>query len=136
MINAHECVSIDDELVVGQEQKHLRKRDPLPGMMSHVSLVIQTAVQSLLFLHSGVVDPVETVLQPLEVNPLDDMRRVPIYVARCRSHFQVAWVVSEGVDANFEYSTQFLIRNMLDGRKGRRGRHTAKKGTKRLLSRC
>lgn len=42
-------------------------------MMRHVSLVIQTAVQSLLFLHSSVVDPVEGVLQLREINTLNDM---------------------------------------------------------------
>ena len=87
--NAHEGIPIYNELVVGQKQEHLRKRNPLSRMMRHVSLVIQTAVQCLLFLHSSVVDPVESVLQLREINALDDMRRVPIHVTRCRSCLQV-----------------------------------------------
>ena len=59
-------------------------------MMRHVGLVIQTAVQSLLFLHSSVIDPIEGVLQFREINALEDMRRVPIHIASCDHCFQVA----------------------------------------------
>ena len=62
IVDAHEGISIHNELVVGQEHEHLRKRDPLSGMMRHVSLMIQTAVQRLLSLHSSVVNPIESVL--------------------------------------------------------------------------
>ena len=105
-------------------------------MMRHVSLMIQTAVQSLLFLHSSVVDPVEGVLQFREINALNDMRRVPIHVADCHYCLQVAEVVPERVDPNFEYPAQFLMRERSDRRKMEDGKHTAKKGTKRFLSRC
>lgn len=73
--------------------------------MCHVSLVIQATVKSLLFLHSGVVEPVEGVLQLREINALDNMRRIPIRVAGCRGRFQVLEIVPERVDPNFEYST-------------------------------
>jgi len=116
--NAHEGFSIHNEFVVGQKQEHLCKRNTLSGMMRHVSLVVQTAVQSLLFLDSSVVDPVESVLQFGEINALNDMRRAPIHVARCHSCLQVAQVVPERVDPNFEYPTQFLIPERSDRRRG------------------
>ena len=40
-------------------------------MMGYIGLVIQAAVESLLFLHGRVVDPAESVLQFREVNTLD-----------------------------------------------------------------
>lgn len=78
-------------------------------MMRHVGLVIQAAVESLLFLHVRVVDPIESVLQLREVNTLDDVRGVPVHFARRRRRFQVMQVVPEGVDPNFEYPAQFLV---------------------------
>ena len=58
-------------------------------MMRHVSFMVQTAVQSLLFLHNSVVDSVESVLQLDEINALEDMRRVQIRITRCHSCLEV-----------------------------------------------
>jgi len=83
-------------------------------MMRHVGLMIQAAVESLPFLHSRVVDPVESVLQLGEINALDDVRGVPVHVTCSHSCLQGTQVVPEGVDPNFEYPAQILVREGSD----------------------
>ena len=109
MIYLHKRLPIHDELMVGEQQEHVRERDALARLMRYASLVVQSIVKVLPPLDRHAIDPAKQHLGLAEILPVNHLSGPRLSVRRIlgQGHDPGDTELC-GIDLDLEDTAQFL----------------------------